>query len=94
MAPAFSVFPEGSLPAGPGALAERIAADGGHVLAVYREPVGRHWQVFALLPRESVSPTPYQRDLSPTHAKRLQEVVKKVGRFVDPIVAVSPSPGT
>ena len=63
------------------------------MLAVYREPVGDHWQLFALLPREKVEPTPYQRDLSPTHAKRLTDVVKKLDRFVDPIVAVSPKPG-
>jgi len=75
------------------ALAERVAQDGGQVLALYREPVGGHWQAFCLLPREKVAPTPYQRDLSPTHAKRLQDVIKRLDRFVDPILAVSPEPG-
>ncbi len=75
------------------ALADQIASDGGHVLAAYREPVGDHWHLFALLPPDKVEPTPYQRDLSPTHAKRLQEVVKRIDRFVDPVVAVSPRPG-
>ena len=75
------------------ALVEQIDADGGHVLAVYREPVGRHWHVFALLPTDKVEPTPYQRDLSPTHAKRLQEVVKRIDRFVDPVVMISPRAG-
>ena len=70
-----------------------MASDGGQALAVYREPVGGHWQIFCLLPLDKVAPTPYQRDLSPTHAKRLQEVVKKIDRFVDPIVVVSPQPG-
>ena len=74
-------------------LAEQVASDGGHVLAIYREPVGGHWQIFCLLPIDSVAPTPYQRDLSPTHAKRLTEVVKRIDRFVDPIVVVSPKPG-
>jgi ParB family chromosome partitioning protein len=74
-------------------LLTQVAADGGVALGVYREPVGDHWQAFVLLPIERVAPTPYQRDLSPTHAKRLQEVVKKVGRFVDPVVVVSPRPG-
>jgi len=74
-------------------LLEQVDRDGGHVLAVYREPVGGHWQAFCLLPLEKVAPTPYQRDLSPTHAKRLTDVVKKIGRFVDPIVVVSPRPG-
>jgi ParB family chromosome partitioning protein len=75
------------------ALAEQIRGDGGEVLATYREPVGGHWHLFALLPPEMVAPTPYQRDLSPTHAKRLLESVKRIDRFVDPLVAISPGPG-
>jgi ParB family transcriptional regulator, chromosome partitioning protein len=75
-------------------LADAVDAHGGQALAAYRDPVGGHWQVFVLLPIDQVAPTPYQRDLSPTHAKRLQDVVKRIDRFVDPIVAVSPAPGT
>ena len=75
------------------ALAERIEGEGGRAVAVYREPVGDHWQVFCLLPIGSVAPTPYQRDLSPAHTKRLHDAVKKIDRFVDPIVVVSPEPG-
>jgi ParB family chromosome partitioning protein len=75
------------------ALLEQVDRDGGRVLAVYREPVGGNWQAFCLLPLELVAPTPYQRDLSPTHVKRLTDVVRKIGRFVDPIVVVSPRPG-
>src|SRR6185437_16109257 len=81
------------IPAPVQSLASQVEADGGRALAVYREPIGGHWQIFTLLPIDKVSPTPYQRDLSPTHAKRLQEIVKRVNRFVDPIVAVSPRPG-
>ena len=76
------------------ALAEQVEADGGQALASYREPVGGHWQLFCLLPLARVEPTPYQRDLSPAHTKRLTEVVKRIDRFVDPIVVVSPRPGT
>jgi len=75
------------------ALLEQVDRDGGRVLAVYREPVGGHWQAFCLLPLDEVAPTPYQRDLSPTHAKRLTDVIRKIDRFVDPIVVVSPRPG-
>jgi ParB family chromosome partitioning protein len=86
--------PDGEpLPRALAPLLEQVDRDGGHVLAVYREPVGGNWQAFCLLPLEAVAPTPYQRDLSPAHAKRLTEVVRKVGRFVDPIVVVSPRPG-
>ena len=70
-----------------------VEGDGGHVLAVYQEPVGDHWQIFCLLPRDKVDASPYQRDISPTHVKRLTEAVKKLDRFVDPIVAISPEPG-
>jgi ParB family chromosome partitioning protein len=70
-----------------------VERDGGRVVGSYQEPVGDHWQIFCILPIETVQPTPYQRDLSPTHVKRLQGVVKKIGRFVDPIVVVSPEEG-
>jgi ParB family transcriptional regulator, chromosome partitioning protein len=84
---------DGEPPKAVSALLARVEEDGGQVLAVYREPLGGHWQAFCALPLEKVTATPYQRDLSPTHAKRLQEMVRKVGRFIDPIVVVSPRPG-
>ncbi|MBM4267511.1 MAG: chromosome partitioning protein ParB [Deltaproteobacteria bacterium] len=89
----YAVHPAGSPPAEVRALADRVTEDGGHVLAVYQEPVGDHWQIFCLLPIDQVDATPYQRDLSPTHVKRLQEVVKKLERFVDPVVVTSPRAG-
>ncbi|OLC16255.1 MAG: hypothetical protein AUH29_05525 [Candidatus Rokubacteria bacterium 13_1_40CM_69_27] len=63
------------------------------MLAIYQEPVGEHWQIFCLLPRDRVEPSPYQRDLSPAHVKRLTEAVRKLDRFLDPVVALSPRPG-
>jgi ParB family transcriptional regulator, chromosome partitioning protein len=89
----WTTYPDEDLPRAVTALAERVAEDGGQALAIYRDPVGDHWHVFCLLPMAKVEPTPYQRDVSPTHAKRLQEMVKKIDRFVDPIVAMSPRPG-
>ena len=74
---AIAVYPDERLPAAVDALATQVEADGGRTLAIYREPVGGHWQIFALLPIDKVAPTPYQRDLSPTHAKRLQEMVRR-----------------
>jgi ParB family chromosome partitioning protein len=90
---AMDVHPDERPPGAMEALAAQVEEDGGRALAVYREPVGSHWQLFALLPIDKVAPTPYQRDLSPTHAKRLQEMIKKIDRFVDPIVVVSPRRG-
>src|SRR5437899_5682991 len=75
------------------ALATQVERDGGTTLAIYQEPVGDHWQIFCLLPRERVEASPYQRDLSPTHVKRLTETIKRLDRFVDPIVVISPKPG-
>jgi len=90
----WAVFPSGEEPAKAAvALAEQLERDGGVALAIYQEPVGDHWHIFCLLPMAKVEATPYQRDVSPTHAKRLQEVVKKIDRFVDPIVVMSPRPG-
>jgi ParB family chromosome partitioning protein len=90
---AMGVHPDERPPGSVDALAARVEEDGGRALAMYRDPVGGHWQIFVLLPIDKVAPTPYQRDLSPTHAKRLQEMIKKIDRFVDPIVVVSPRPG-
>jgi ParB family transcriptional regulator, chromosome partitioning protein len=89
----FTIYPDKEPSKAARALAEQVERDGGHVLAIYQEPVGEHWQVFCLLPRAKVEASPYQRDVSPTHVKRLTEAVKRVDRFVDPIVVVSPRAG-
>jgi ParB family chromosome partitioning protein len=81
----------GEPPAEVSSLEERIRAAGGSVLSVYREPWGGHWLALAALPVASVEPTPFQRDLSDTHAKKLEDVIAKVGLFLDPLVAV-PAP--
>ncbi len=69
-------------------LRSQIADAGGHTLAAYREPFGGHWVALAALPLEKVAPTPYQRELSKAHADRLAAVIPKVGRFLDPVIAV------
>ena len=89
----WTTFPDREPPKTAVALATQVESDGGRVLAIYEDPVGHHWQIFCMLPRARVEASPYQRDLSPTHVKRLTEAVKKLDRFVDPIVAVSPRPG-
>jgi len=75
-------------PASLAPLQAEIVADGGRVLAAYRDPLGGHWQLLAALPLERVRPTPYQRDLSESHVKRLTGVLDKLDRFLDPIIAV------
>jgi len=75
-------------------LGAQVESDGGRVIGTYKEPVGDHWQVFALLPLDKLEPTPFQRDISRTHAERLQKVIKKLDRFIDPVVAVRAENGT
>jgi ParB family chromosome partitioning protein len=69
-------------------LQSAIDKDGGKVLASYREPYSGHWLVLAALPIDQVEPTPYQRNLSDTHARKLEGVIAKLGRFLDPIIVV------
>jgi ParB family transcriptional regulator, chromosome partitioning protein len=83
----------GTPPAAVSRLSESIAADGGAVLAEYRDPLGGSWQLLAGLPIERVEPTPYQRDLSETHVGKLRTAIDKLGRYLDPIVAVRTDDG-
>jgi ParB family chromosome partitioning protein len=83
----------GAPPAEIAKLRARIEGAGGHVLATYREPFGGHWVALGALPLDKVRPTPYQRELSKTHAERLASVIPKVGRFLDPVIAVPDGDG-
>jgi ParB family chromosome partitioning protein len=69
-------------------LASDVRADGGAVLAVYREPLGGHTLLLAALPIDKVVPTPFQRDISDAHVRRLTHAMDKTKRFLDPIVVV------
>ena len=69
-------------------LAAAVAHDGGSVLARYRDPVGGKPLLLVALPIDRVEPTPYQRDASDPHVKRLMGVVEKIGLFLDPIIVV------
>jgi ParB family chromosome partitioning protein len=71
-----------------GELQQAIDKDRGKVLATYREPFSGHWLVLASLPIDQVEPTPYQRNLSDTHVRKLEGVIAKLGRFLDPIIVV------
>jgi ParB family chromosome partitioning protein len=45
-----------------------------------------------VLPVEAVEPTPFQRDLSQAHHRKLADVIDRTGIFLDPVIAVS-APG-
>ncbi|MDB4943099.1 MAG: hypothetical protein JWP97_2633 [Labilithrix sp.] len=66
-----------------------IAHEGGAVVGRFKDPLGGHPMVFAILPTAKVEPTPFQRDLSDAHHKRLAEVIEKTGRFLDPVIAIT-----
>ena len=68
---------------------ERIEKEGGAVLACYRDPLGKNALILAILPLDKVEPTPFQRDVSDMHHKRLADVIDKTGFFLDPIIAVA-----
>lgn len=74
-------------------LMETIAEDGGAVIGAYREPLGGQWQVLAALPIDKVEPTPFQRDLSETHVARLADAMNRLGRYMDPVIAVRTTEG-
>jgi ParB family chromosome partitioning protein len=83
----------GSAPSPVEDLARHIEGDGGSVLARFRDPLGGHWQMLVALPIDKVEPTPFQRDLSDAHVKRLGGVIDTLGRFLDPIIAVRSESG-
>jgi ParB family chromosome partitioning protein len=69
-------------------LAAQVEADGGAVVGRYNDPFGGLPLLLVALPADRVEPTPYQRDASDAHVKRLMGVIEKIGRFLDPIIAV------
>jgi ParB family chromosome partitioning protein len=75
-------------------LGRALEADGGRVLASYRDPLGGHWQLLVALPLERIAPTPFQRDLSASHVERLSARMGEIDRFLDPIILVRNDDGT
>jgi ParB family chromosome partitioning protein len=69
-------------------LTGQVEADGGVVVGSYNDPFGGSAVLLVALPIDKVEPTPYQRDPSEPHVKRLMTVIEKVGRFLDPLVLI------
>src|SRR6202050_4725631 len=65
-----------------------IRSVGGALIGSYRDPLGGRPLVLASLPLSAVQPTPFQRDLSPTHAKRLAVKIDETAAFLDPLIVV------
>jgi ParB family chromosome partitioning protein len=75
------------------ALAARIREVGGAPVGAYREPLSGKPLLVAVLPNRAVEPTPFQRDLSPTHTKRLAQKIEETGLFLDPLIVVQAPDG-
>jgi ParB family chromosome partitioning protein len=69
--------------------ADRVESVGGHLLGSYNDPLGKQPVLVAILPIDSVEPTPFQRDLSQVHHRKLADVLDRTGMFLDPIIAVT-----
>ena len=65
-----------------------VRSAGGALIGAYREPLGGRPLLLASLPLGAVQPTPFQRDLSPTHAKRLALKIDEAAVFLDPLIVV------
>jgi ParB family chromosome partitioning protein len=70
------------------ALVALIRSAEGSPIGAYRDPLGSRPLVLATLPLAAVQPTPFQRDLSPTHTKRLAEKIDEARAFLDPLIVV------
>jgi len=74
-------------------LAAEVTSVGGAPIGAYREPLSGRPMLLASLPIKSVEPTPFQRDLSPTHTKRLAQKIEESGSFLDPLIVVRGADG-
>jgi ParB family chromosome partitioning protein len=80
---------ECKLQAVPPEISKRIEDEGGIVVGAYGDPLGGKPLVLAVLPIDRIEPTPFQRDLSQVHHRRLADVIDRTGYFLDPVIAVT-----
>src|SRR2546421_2756840 len=78
-----------SLSGEPEEVRARIEREGGLVLGAYSDPLGRNALLLAILPIGRIEPTPFQRDLSQAHHRKLADVLDRTGMFLDPVIAVT-----
>lgn len=69
-------------------LAKQVTDAGGAPIGAYRDPLGGRALLIATLPLDAVLPTPFQRDLSPAHTKRLAVKIGETDAFLDPLIVV------
>ncbi len=79
----------GELSGEAGEVRDYVEKEGGQVIGAYNDPLGKNPLLVAVLPIDKVEPTPFQRDVSDMHHKRLAHVIDKTGYFLDPIIAIT-----
>src|SRR5437879_8110708 len=82
-----------SLPAEAEEVRGRVEREGGLVLGAYSDPLGKNALLLAILPIGRIEPTPFQRDLSQAHHRKLADVLDRTGMFLDPVIAVTAPAG-
>jgi len=78
-----------ALPEAADAVRKRVEGEGGFVIGAYGDPLGKQPLLLAILPVDSIEPTPFQRDLSQVHHRKLADVLDRTGIFLDPVIAVT-----
>jgi ParB family transcriptional regulator, chromosome partitioning protein len=74
-------------------LVAQVREAGGAPIGAYRDPLCAHPLLVAVLPLDALEPTPFQRDLSPAHVKRLAQKIDEAGAFLDPVIVVRGATG-
>ncbi len=74
-------------------LLKQVRAAGGAPIGAYKDPLSAHPLLVAVLPLDAHEPTPFQRDLSPTHVKRLAQKIDEASAFLDPVIVVRGAQG-
>lgn len=69
----------------------RVENEGGTIVGTCVDPLGGAPLAMAILPIDDIEPTPFQRDLSEAHHKKLAAVIERTGIFLDPVIGV-PAP--
>src|SRR5688572_634550 len=72
---------------------EAVERAGGVVTGQYLDPLGGNPLLIAVLPLDQIEPTPFQRDVSDMHHKKLADVLDRTGIFLDPIIAITAPKG-
>jgi ParB family chromosome partitioning protein len=78
-----------SLPGDAQEARDRVESEGGLLVGAYNDPLGKNPLLLAVLPIDRIEPTPFQRDLSQAHHRKLADVLHRTGMFLDPVIAVT-----